>query len=138
MQYLLDTNICVHLLRGKYHINEAIKRVGFDNCKISEITYAELLCGEKLALASQYHKYKPQPLQIFLSEINILPISDCIELYADEKVRLRLAGTPADDDFDLLIGCTALQNDMTLVTENIKHFKNILGLKIENWVKRDQ
>lgn len=37
------------------------------------------------------------------------------------------------DDFDLLIGATALKNSLTLVTHNIKHFKRIPGLPIEDW-----
>lgn len=40
------------------------------------------------------------------------------------------------DEFDLLIGVTALQNKLTLVTDNIKDFVNLEGLKIENWVIR--
>lgn len=44
-------------------------------------------------------------------------------------------GTPIDD-FDLLIGAAAVQQDLILVTDNIKHFKNIQGLAIENWVER--
>lgn len=135
-KYLLDTNICVHFLRGKYNIIDKIREVGFDNCCISEITYAELLCGVKLAL-SRKQNYKPQPLETFLANIDILPISDVIELFADEKVRLRLTGLPVGDDFDLLIGCTAVYYEMTLVTENIKHFKNIEDIDIENWVKRE-
>lgn len=45
-KYLLDTNICVHFLRGKYNLLDRIREVGLENCCISEITYAELLCGE--------------------------------------------------------------------------------------------
>ena len=59
-------------------------------------------------------------LNEFLASINILPISDAIDLYASEKARLRLAGTPADDDFDLLIGCTDIVNNMIMVTENLR------------------
>ena len=43
MKYLLDTNICIHWLRGKYSIAERIQERGLDNCCISEITKAELL-----------------------------------------------------------------------------------------------
>lgn len=45
MTYLLDTSICVHWLRGQYNVDKAIDRVGIDNCRISEITAAELLAG---------------------------------------------------------------------------------------------
>ena len=40
------------------------------------------------------------------------------------------------DDFDLLIGAAAVQQDLILVTDNVRHFKNIQGLTIENWVER--
>lgn len=39
---MLDTNICIFLLRGKYNVDQEIDKVGFDNCFISEITVAEL------------------------------------------------------------------------------------------------
>ena len=45
-------------------------------------------------------------------------------------------GTPQNDEFDLLIGVTALVNQLTLVTENTKDFKNFENLTIENWVTR--
>ena len=41
-----------------------------------------------------------------------------------------------DDDFDLLIGCTAIVNGMMMVTENIKDFKNLKGIQLENWIAR--
>ena len=39
-------------------------------------------------------------------------------------------------DFDLLIGCTSIENNLIMVTENIKEFERIEKIKIENWVKR--
>ena len=45
MKYLLDTNICVHFLRGKYEIDKTIKEKGLENCYISEITVLELRFG---------------------------------------------------------------------------------------------
>lgn len=68
--------------------------------------------------------------------IHILPITGALDLFASEKVRLRLAGTPADDNFDLLIGCSAIGHQMVMVTENVKDFKNLSGIRIENWIKR--
>ena len=55
MKYLLDTNICIHWLRAKYSIAERIQERGLDNCCISEITKAELLLGEELALKKGYN-----------------------------------------------------------------------------------
>lgn len=134
-QYLLDTNICVFLLRGQYDVDKKIDEVGLENCHISEITMAELKYGAELGRKKGI-KQRAQGLDSFLSSIQILPISNAIDLYASEKARLRLAGTPADDDFDLLIGCTAIANDLIMVTENIKNFKNFSNIKLENWIKR--
>ena len=134
-QYLLDTNVCVFLLRGQYAIDKKLDNVGLENCHISEITEAELKYGAELGRRKGLRQ-RMEHLNDFLASINILPISDAIDLYASEKARLRLVGTPADDDFDLLIGCTAIVNDMVMVTENLKHFKNYAGIRLENWIER--
>ena len=134
-QYLLDTNICVFLLRGRYRVNVAIDKVGWSRCAISEITALELKIGAELA-EQRDGLNRVEDLNRFLMAINIVPISNTLDLAAKEKVRLRLNGTPLDDDFDLLIGCTAITNEMVLVTENIKDFKNLHGIRLENWIER--
>lgn len=55
--------------------------------------------------------------------------------FAEEKAKLRKQGTMIDD-FDLLIGATALKHDMVLVTDNVKHLSHIGNLQIENWIER--
>lgn len=134
VKYLLDTNICIHLFRNKYGILSAIDRVGFENCAISELTKAELLQGELMA-ASKGHAVNGAPLRQFFKKIQIIPISDAIELFVSEKVRLMDLGTPVDD-FDILIGCTAIVNKLTMVSENISNLGRLSGIKLENWVKR--
>ena len=52
------------------------------------------------------------------------------------KSSVTFSRTPADDDFDLLIGCTAVVNDLIMITENLKDFKNFSGIRLENWVER--
>ena len=133
--YLLDTNICIFLLRGKYDVDKKIDSVGFENCAISEITVAELKYGATLGKKMNI-KSRNQILDEFLNNIRILPMFNAIDLYAEEESRLRLNGTPADDDFDLLIGCTSIINNLTLVTDNTDDFKRIKDIKMENWIIR--
>ena len=133
--YLLDTNICIFLLRGKYDVDKKIDSVGLDNCAISEITVAELKYGATLGKKMNIQS-RNQNLDEFLNNIKILPMYDAIDLYAEEKSRLQLNGTPAEDDFDLLIGCTSIVNNLTLVTDNIDDFKRIKDIKMENWIVR--
>ena len=45
MEYLLDTNICIHLFRGNFNLGDKIEQIGLENCTISEITLAELVFG---------------------------------------------------------------------------------------------
>jgi len=132
MKFLLDSNIWIHFLRGKYNIIEKLNEVGIDNCAISEITLAELVFGaEKSDNPKKNHKL----IEKFIGQLSILPIFDAFQTYGKEKVRLQSEGKMISD-FDLLIGCTSIENDLIMVTENIKEFDRIKGIKIENWVKR--
>jgi tRNA(fMet)-specific endonuclease VapC len=54
-------------------------------------------------------------------------------LYAKEKARLRREGTPIGE-FDLIIGCTAITNQMIMTTRNIKHLEKIENIILENWI----
>lgn len=130
--YLLDTNICVFLFRGKHQMNQKISSVGWHNCYISEVTVAELQYGVECSSQPQENQLI---LDEFLQQITVIPFSVAVKQYAQAKAKLRKKGLLVDD-FDLLIGCTAISGDMTLVTDNLKHFDRIQGLKIENWVER--
>ncbi len=61
----------------------------------------------------------------FVNGISVIKMFSAANRYAKEKVRLRRAGTPVHDEFDLLIGVTAVENNLILVTDNKKYFKRI-------------
>jgi tRNA(fMet)-specific endonuclease VapC len=133
MQYLLDTSTCVFFLRGKFNLDEIIKKAGLENCFISEITVLELRYGaENSDNPAKSHK----AVDAFVSGLSIIPIYGSIKRYAKEKVRLRKTGKPMNDEFDLLIGVTAIDHKLTLVTDNMKDFERLDGIKLENWFKR--
>lgn len=75
-------------------------------------------------------------MQQFLNTINIIPITEVLDIAAKEYARLQLKGTPLHNYFDLLIGCTSIVHNMIMVTENTKDFKNLEGIKLENWIER--
>ena len=62
-----------------------------------------------------------------------MPIFNLLSIYAKEKARLRKSGKILDD-FDLLIGATAIANNLILVTENEKHLARMSKINIENWI----
>ncbi len=95
------------------------------------------ICGTELKFGVENSEKKEKNqtvLDNFLTGVKIVPIFHSLDLYAKEKSRLRKAGT-AIDDFDLLIGVTAVTHNLTLVTNNTNHFKGIKGISIENWTK---
>lgn len=129
--YLLDSNICIYFLRGKKGVDSIIERIGWENCCISQMTFAELMYG---AECSQNVKRNKQEVISFCDDIFILGIDDdVIREYARQKAILRRKGTPIDD-IDILIGCTAIVNDCVMVTENVKHIGKLENITIENWI----
>ena len=132
MNYLLDTNIIIFFFKGKFGIADKMKKVGIENCYISEITLAELKYGALNSANPEKHLKEVEELIAYLS---IIPITSAIDHYAKEKARLRKSGALIDD-FDLLIGATASANNMILVTNNSKHFTRLEKLTIEDWTER--
>lgn len=128
-KYLLDTNICIYFIKGKYKLKGRFKPIPKDVRFISEITLAELKFGVQ---NSQRPEKNQKALDDFLTGVQILPIINSPNIYAIEKARVRKIGTPIDD-FDLLIGSSSVANDMVLVTNNEKYFDRISNITIENW-----
>ena len=73
-----------------------------------------------------------QEIGFVCKRFRILPITSALERYARLRVQLERKGEPIDD-FDLLIAATALTEDLTLVTHNLKHFERIEKLRTEDW-----
>jgi tRNA(fMet)-specific endonuclease VapC len=122
----------LHLLHETSpRLDKKFKSAGNQNCFISEITLAELKFGVE---NSKNPKKNQKGLDIFMSGMQIVPIFDAIDFYAKEKAKLRKKGNPIDD-FDLLIGATAVSLGLTMVTNNTKHFDKISGIKLENWTE---
>ncbi|MBK8777768.1 MAG: type II toxin-antitoxin system VapC family toxin [Saprospiraceae bacterium] len=128
-KYLLDTNIAIFYMKGKYNLDERFGNITPGNLFISEITLAELKYGVE---NSEHSEKNRKVLDLFLTGVKILPIFHALDLYAKEKVRLQKAGTRIDD-FDLLIGTTAITHNLVMVSNNTSHFKRIKGIKLEDW-----
>ena len=128
-KYLLDTNICAYFLNGKYNLKVKIEEIGIENCFVSEITIAELKYGvEKSIFKDKNRKVVEKFEKIF----DVIPIFSSLDVYAKEKARLKTKGKILDD-FDLLIGSTAISNKFILVTKNTSDFDRLQDIVIEDW-----
>ena len=127
MRYLVDTDWVIHYLNGRPDIVMRIQEFGPQGIAMSVISLAELYEGV-------YHSRNPrkseQALQDFLRGVALLGIDEEItRLFGRERGRLRAVGNTIGD-FDLLIGVTALHHDLTLLTNNRRHFELIAKLRI--------
>jgi tRNA(fMet)-specific endonuclease VapC len=128
-RYLLDTNICIYFLKGQFDLGSKIEKIGEEKFLISEITIAEM----KYGIAKSGLKERNKSIyEEFFNRFKVLPIFLALDVYALEKSRLRTIGKSLDD-FDLLIGATAIYYDLTLVTRNLSDFERMKGIKLEDW-----
>ena len=130
-KFLLDTNICIYYIKGKFDLKKKFEKADPENCFISEITLAELMFGVE---NSEKKEKNQKALDNFLTGVKVVPIFHSLSLYAKEKSRLRKAETPIDD-FDLLIGVTSVTHNLTMVTKNTDHFTRIKGITLEDWTE---
>lgn len=128
VKYILDTTACVALVRGNKNVLNEILQHGEENCFISEMTIAELFYGaSKSGRPSHF-----QDVQYILESFETVPAFPSFHTYGEIKSQLEAKGMRIDD-FDLLIGATAVYNSMILVTHNTKHFQRIPNLSLEDW-----
>ena len=130
-KYLLDTNICIYFIKGLYELNKKIAEVGEHNCFISEMTVAELKFGIENSKTIEAMRIV---VEAFISKFAIIPIFNSLDIYAKEKAKLKKQGLIIDD-FDILIGSTAVANNMIMVTNNVTHLSRLDNITIEDWTK---
>ncbi|MBQ6063904.1 MAG: PIN domain-containing protein [Prevotella sp.] len=128
-KYLLDTCVCISMFRNEGNVRDNLLKFGTQNCFISEITIAELYFG--LAKADN-KKRKLNDIHEVQKLFRVLPAFTSYREYGEIRHSLEHTGLRVDQ-FDLLIGATALHHKMTLVTSNEKHFERIKGIEITNW-----
>ncbi len=131
MGYLIDTNTIIYSIKNNAKVNGRFKEFLHVTKAISMITYGELYYGAKKSAIPEKNMAVVRKMTELFPLIEITrPV---IETFADIKAYLSKKGLIIPD-FDIIIGATALTLNYTLVT-NDSHFKNIPGLKLENWAE---
>jgi len=133
MRYLLDTNICIYLIkRCPLEVLERFRQHSPQDVAISIITLFELQYGVE---KSQYRETSEDALAKFLLPLSLINMdrSSAIEA-ATIRAKLEKQGMPIGP-YDLLIAGLAKSRGMTLVTSNTKEFERVVGLHLENWVE---
>lgn len=132
MKFLLDTNICIYIIKQKpLEVLHKFNTYQVGDIGISSITVAELEFGVQ---KSQYPAKNQQALAQFLLPLEIVNFDHAAAtIYGDIRAKLENQGTPIGS-LDTLIAAHALSLQVILITNNIKKFSRVPNLKSENWV----
>ena len=131
MKYLLDTNVCVDYLTGRFpHVQTKIQSLLPEDLCLSSIVVAELRYGaDKSAKAKRNHEL----LNVLTEEIPCRDFDDAAATrYGKLRASLERRGAPIGPN-DMLIAAHALSLGVVLVTDNVSEFDRVEGLKLENW-----
>ena len=131
--YMLDTNICIDMIRrSASRVFGHIQQVQPGDIAISTITLAELECG--VHKSSNPAKNAKLLIEV-CSVLEILPFdNNAAATYGTVRSQLESKGIPIGP-LDGLIAAHALSLGITLVTNNMREFKRIKGLSLENWIR---
>ena len=132
MMYLLDTNTCIYFLnRSSERIISKLKNLSPADIRLSAITAAELFFG---AEKSRARKKNRAIVEDFVGHFDLLPFDGkCCRNYAKIRASLEKSGSPIGP-MDLLIASITLAHGLILVTNNLKEFRRVKGLRVENWI----
>jgi len=127
--YLVDTDWAIHWLHSNERIQQRMEEVRAQGHALSAVSLAELWEGVHYSRNPQESEHQ---LSDFLRRVSLVGIDEEIcKLFGKERGRLRAEGKRVGD-FDLMIGVTARQHGLTLLTNNRRHFEHIEGLQMES------
>lgn len=129
---LLDTNICIYVINNRPPtVLGRFRQYSLGEIGVSSIVAAELTFG----VAKSGSPRNRQALEMFLAPLEILPFDErCIWVYGDLRTDLEKRGLSIGS-LDTLIAAHALSLNVPLVTNNLREFSRIPGLRLENWAE---
>jgi tRNA(fMet)-specific endonuclease VapC len=131
--YYLDTNTCIYFLNGKSeNIKTKILSTPPNDISVPSVVKAELILG---AYKSKNRNVNLEKVEKFLEPFEIVSFDDLMTyVYADIRYKTEKKGENVGPN-DLFIAAIVKFHEGILVTNNVKEFKSVEGLLIENWVK---
>lgn len=132
MNRILDTNVCIDVLRGHGKVVDRLSRCRPQECFLSAVTEFELFQGVDRA-PEERREAEREKVSRFVSCLQVLPFdSACARIAGAVNAGLLHRGTPIGIA-DVFIGATGLRHGWTVVTNNSRDFSRIKGLRIEDW-----
>jgi len=131
LRYLLDTNVCIRVLRDRPRNVRERFNLEADGLCISAVVLAELLHGAAKSDRPEHHRAE---VERFASRLEVLPFdSAAADHAADIRATLERKGQPIGG-YDVLIAGHARSRGLTVVTGNLSEFGRVDGLRFEDWL----
>lgn len=129
-RYLLDTNICIFVIKGHGPgLSERFAREEAHLC-MSSVTLAELSYGAEKSAATDRNR---QALAAFAARLAVVDFdAGAAAAYGTVRAALERAGTPIGP-YDTMIAAHALSRNLSVVTNNRREFDRVRGLRVEDW-----
>jgi tRNA(fMet)-specific endonuclease VapC len=137
-KYILDTCTWIEFFHERNGVKERVDSKDIDQIFASEITLAELTYGAMNSGDYERHIKEPNWLRQYVTAYDI---SDVFYEYGQIRCALNKIKKHLDKEvgsLDIFIGATALHYGLTVVTENVKHFSLMPGVRTENWIERNK
>lgn len=130
-QYLLDTDVCIEIIKYNERVLDKVEAVGAENCFVTDITVAELFYGAAKSDRPDHY----DDVDNILKSFDLKPILPSLRFYGENKALLEKQGRMIGE-FDLLIGSCAVYHKFVMVTSNLKHFDHIPSIELEDWAQK--
>lgn len=131
-RYLLDTNICIYVLSGRYpSLTKRIEKLEAGMAVMSVVVQGELAYGIAKSQRRKDAERRLEALEKVVTVVSMPP--EAGDHYGDIRAQLEAKGTPIGAN-DLWIAAHARAQSLVVVTNNTREFKRVRGLKVENWV----
>jgi tRNA(fMet)-specific endonuclease VapC len=131
LHYMLDTNICIHVIKNyppklQQRFNRLAEQLCISSIALGELHYGAEKSGRRLE--------NLEAIEQFIARLEVLPFSaDAASHYGQIRAELERAGRPSGIH-DMMIGGHARSESLVMVTNNVREFERMQGLRVENWL----
>ena len=131
LKYMLDTNMVIYTIKNRPAVVRARFTAHHDQMCISSVTLMELIYGAEKSAAVERNL---RDIEGFVARMEVLAFADAAATHAGQiRAELEKSGKPIGA-FDQMIAGHARASGLVLVTNNLREFKRVAGIRIENWV----
>jgi len=132
LQYMLDTDTVIYTIKNRPPDVRATFRSHAGQLAVSSITLMELIYGAEISSSTETNL---RAVESFSARLDVLPFDQAAATHAGQvRAELRRLGSPIGA-YDEMIAGHARSLGLVVVTNNLRHFRKVPGIRVVNWIK---